>query len=109
MPQKKRPFICDCNEPAVKYDSCHNPVCARCLNMESIRDMYAKKGLTAGVVDDGKDEIYKRRAPKKRTWINEPDNEPILLPDALKRIEDLLNRAGAPLVHHGGLSTMVDS
>ncbi len=89
MPQTKRPFICDCNEPAVKYDSCHNPICPRCIKLQSIRDMYG--GTTSGVQDDGKDEFYgTTKGHNKRIWINEPDTEPIILKDCLARLERVL-------------------
>lgn len=85
---RRKAFVCECGYPAIKRNSCKEPVCARCAGMESIR---------------GHDGTYAKTRVKKdwdlggvighKHWdkMNLFDVEPILYPEAIARLETLLS------------------
>lgn len=48
MPFKKKPFVCDCGDPAVRRDSCRSPICQRCYDMDRTLNITARSFAVCG-------------------------------------------------------------
>ena len=96
MAAPKRPFICECNEPAYRKKHGHEPICPRCDRIEQAYGMRDRKPKN----------IFRSLHPKDPVsrWVMF-DSDPVLLPDALARVQAVLDRAASVGVEpHPGLS-----
>ena len=87
MATPKKPFICACNQPAYRKKHGNEPVCIRCDKIELAYGMRDRK-------PKGNSRFLHPKDPVSR-W-DMFDDTPILLPDALARINAMLDKVAGP-------------
>lgn len=89
----KKPFVCDCGDPAFRKKR-NEPICRRCDSIEQQYGMRERKP-PGRVKRRGRDVVH---APPKEpvSRYEQFDTEPLLLPDALRRLDEKIRSVLTP-------------